>query len=184
MGVIGHEPQVQRHTGKLKGRVFAPRYRLAPQFPFPRAVPHTVWQTRVLLHTTIDFERFPDCKLPPSALAGQRVIGQPVDPEKPRGGIRKGIIARRYGTFDQDSPLEPTRPGETLKQDRRRTAMYLVGLICRMMKGAAEAERRRTQILAYDESEMRGGVEMERDMRPVLSCSTEMYSTVSRFSVG
>ncbi|CZR66091.1 related to acetyl-hydrolase [Phialocephala subalpina] len=37
-GGIGHIPQMQRHARKLKGRVFAPRYRLAPQFPFPCAV--------------------------------------------------------------------------------------------------------------------------------------------------
>jgi acetyl esterase/lipase len=30
-----HRYQLQRHARKLKGRVFAPRYRLAPQFPFP-----------------------------------------------------------------------------------------------------------------------------------------------------
>jgi acetyl esterase/lipase len=30
-----HRYQMQRHARKLKGRVFAPRYRLAPQFPFP-----------------------------------------------------------------------------------------------------------------------------------------------------
>lgn len=30
-----HRYQMQRHARKLKARVFAPRYRLAPQFPFP-----------------------------------------------------------------------------------------------------------------------------------------------------
>ncbi|KAI1006079.1 hypothetical protein K3495_g2140 [Podosphaera aphanis] len=30
-----HRYQLQKHARKLKGRVFAPRYRLAPQFPFP-----------------------------------------------------------------------------------------------------------------------------------------------------
>lgn len=30
-----HRYQMQRHARKLKGRVFAPQYRLAPQFPFP-----------------------------------------------------------------------------------------------------------------------------------------------------
>ncbi|KAE8389221.1 hypothetical protein BDV23DRAFT_157499 [Aspergillus alliaceus] len=30
-----HRYQMQRHARKLKGRVFAPIYRLAPQFPFP-----------------------------------------------------------------------------------------------------------------------------------------------------
>jgi acetyl esterase/lipase len=30
-----HRYQLQRHARKLKARVFAPRYRLAPQFPFP-----------------------------------------------------------------------------------------------------------------------------------------------------
>ncbi|KAK4944932.1 hypothetical protein LTR10_015851 [Elasticomyces elasticus] len=30
-----HGYQMQRHARKLKARVFAPRYRLAPQFPFP-----------------------------------------------------------------------------------------------------------------------------------------------------
>lgn len=30
-----HRYQIQRHARKLKARVFAPRYRLAPQFPFP-----------------------------------------------------------------------------------------------------------------------------------------------------
>lgn len=30
-----HRYQMQRHARKLKGRVFAPKYRLAPQFPFP-----------------------------------------------------------------------------------------------------------------------------------------------------
>jgi acetyl esterase/lipase len=30
-----HRYQMQRHARKLKARVFAPKYRLAPQFPFP-----------------------------------------------------------------------------------------------------------------------------------------------------
>ncbi|KAK6362318.1 hypothetical protein TWF730_006014 [Orbilia blumenaviensis] len=30
-----HRYQLQRHARKMKARVFAPRYRLAPQFPFP-----------------------------------------------------------------------------------------------------------------------------------------------------
>ncbi|KAK8158065.1 hypothetical protein BKA80DRAFT_312428 [Phyllosticta citrichinensis] len=30
-----HRYQIQRHARKLKARVFAPRYRLSPQFPFP-----------------------------------------------------------------------------------------------------------------------------------------------------
>lgn len=30
-----HRYQMQRHARKIGGRVFAPRYRLAPQFPFP-----------------------------------------------------------------------------------------------------------------------------------------------------
>ena len=30
-----HRYQMQRHARKLRARVFAPRYRLAPQFPFP-----------------------------------------------------------------------------------------------------------------------------------------------------
>ncbi|PYH89690.1 lipase/esterase family protein [Aspergillus ellipticus CBS 707.79] len=30
-----HRYQMQRHARKLNGRVFAPKYRLAPQFPFP-----------------------------------------------------------------------------------------------------------------------------------------------------
>ncbi|GME56178.1 Alpha/beta hydrolase fold-3 [Neofusicoccum parvum] len=30
-----HRYQMQRHARKLKARIFAPRYRLAPQFPFP-----------------------------------------------------------------------------------------------------------------------------------------------------
>ncbi|KAE8314746.1 Alpha/Beta hydrolase protein [Aspergillus transmontanensis] len=30
-----HRYQMQRHARKIKGRVFAPAYRLAPQFPFP-----------------------------------------------------------------------------------------------------------------------------------------------------
>ena len=30
-----HRYQMQRHARKLKARVLAPRYRLAPQFPFP-----------------------------------------------------------------------------------------------------------------------------------------------------
>ncbi|KAL4896193.1 hypothetical protein BDV59DRAFT_172270 [Aspergillus ambiguus] len=30
-----HRYQMQRHARKLKGRVFAPQYRLAPQYPFP-----------------------------------------------------------------------------------------------------------------------------------------------------
>ena len=30
-----HRYQLQRHARKLRARVFAPRYRLAPQFPFP-----------------------------------------------------------------------------------------------------------------------------------------------------
>ncbi|KAK3333454.1 hypothetical protein B0T19DRAFT_126528 [Cercophora scortea] len=30
-----HRYQIQRHARKLKARAFAPRYRLAPQFPFP-----------------------------------------------------------------------------------------------------------------------------------------------------
>ncbi|KAH8765133.1 hypothetical protein BGZ57DRAFT_539358 [Hyaloscypha finlandica] len=36
-GGIGHGPQIQRHARnlRLKGRVFAPIYRLTPQFPFP-----------------------------------------------------------------------------------------------------------------------------------------------------
>ncbi|RDW64588.1 hypothetical protein BP6252_10239 [Coleophoma cylindrospora] len=38
LGAIGHLGQIQRHARKLKGRVFAPRYRLAPQFPFPCAI--------------------------------------------------------------------------------------------------------------------------------------------------
>ncbi|RPB04115.1 alpha/beta-hydrolase [Choiromyces venosus 120613-1] len=33
-----HRYQLQRHARKLKARVFAPRYRLAPQFPFPCAI--------------------------------------------------------------------------------------------------------------------------------------------------
>lgn len=33
--VDAHRYQLQRHARKLKARVFAPRYRLAPQFPFP-----------------------------------------------------------------------------------------------------------------------------------------------------
>jgi acetyl esterase/lipase len=33
-----HRYQLQRHARKLKGRVFAPEYRLAPQFPFPCAL--------------------------------------------------------------------------------------------------------------------------------------------------
>ncbi|CAG8972644.1 hypothetical protein HYALB_00011383 [Hymenoscyphus albidus] len=38
LGGVGHGPQCQRHARKLKGRVFAPRYRLAPSFPFPCAL--------------------------------------------------------------------------------------------------------------------------------------------------
>ncbi|KAL1899360.1 hypothetical protein Cpir12675_001476 [Ceratocystis pirilliformis] len=34
-GVNEHRYQLQRHARKLKARVFAPEYRLAPQFPFP-----------------------------------------------------------------------------------------------------------------------------------------------------
>ncbi|KAK5083574.1 hypothetical protein LTR05_006077 [Lithohypha guttulata] len=34
-GVDEHRYQLQRHARKLQARVFAPRYRLAPQFPFP-----------------------------------------------------------------------------------------------------------------------------------------------------
>ncbi len=34
-GVDEHRYQMQRHARKLRARVFAPRYRLAPQFPFP-----------------------------------------------------------------------------------------------------------------------------------------------------
>jgi hypothetical protein len=30
-----HRYQMQRHARKLKARVIAPKYRLAPQFPFP-----------------------------------------------------------------------------------------------------------------------------------------------------
>lgn len=33
-----HRYQMQRHARKLRARVFAPRYRLAPQFPFPCGV--------------------------------------------------------------------------------------------------------------------------------------------------
>lgn len=33
-----HRYQLQRHARKLRARVFAPRYRLAPQFPFPCAL--------------------------------------------------------------------------------------------------------------------------------------------------
>ena len=33
-----HRYQMQRHARKLKARVFAPRYRLAPQYPFPCAL--------------------------------------------------------------------------------------------------------------------------------------------------
>ncbi|KAF8459421.1 Alpha/Beta hydrolase protein [Terfezia claveryi] len=33
-----HRYQMQRHARKLHARVFAPRYRLAPQFPFPCAI--------------------------------------------------------------------------------------------------------------------------------------------------
>lgn len=33
--VDAHRYQIQRHARKLKARVLAPRYRLAPQFPFP-----------------------------------------------------------------------------------------------------------------------------------------------------
>ncbi|KAI5807442.1 hypothetical protein DFH27DRAFT_546263 [Peziza echinospora] len=33
-----HRYQLQRHARKLQARVFAPRYRLAPQFPFPCAL--------------------------------------------------------------------------------------------------------------------------------------------------
>ncbi|KAL9055792.1 MAG: hypothetical protein Q9162_003326 [Coniocarpon cinnabarinum] len=34
-GVDAHRYQIQRHARKLQARVLAPRYRLAPQFPFP-----------------------------------------------------------------------------------------------------------------------------------------------------
>ncbi|GAB7337844.1 hypothetical protein MBLNU457_4240t2 [Dothideomycetes sp. NU457] len=34
-GVDEHRYQIQRHARKLQARVLAPRYRLAPQFPFP-----------------------------------------------------------------------------------------------------------------------------------------------------
>jgi len=37
-----HRYQMQRHARKLKARVFAPRYRLAPQFPFPCGLLDTV----------------------------------------------------------------------------------------------------------------------------------------------
>ena len=36
--VDGHRYQIQRHARKLRARVLAPRYRLAPQFPFPCAL--------------------------------------------------------------------------------------------------------------------------------------------------
>lgn len=41
-----HRYQMQRHARKLKARVLAPRYRLAPQFPFPCGLldcKHTTW---------------------------------------------------------------------------------------------------------------------------------------------
>ncbi|KKA30272.1 hypothetical protein TD95_004384 [Thielaviopsis punctulata] len=37
-GVNEHRYQLQRHARKLKARIFAPEYRLAPQFPFPCAL--------------------------------------------------------------------------------------------------------------------------------------------------
>ena len=48
-----------------------------------------------------------------------------MEPEKPRGKIGKGLIGMLFGKFEQDAPTgEPTRPGEAVKQDRRKTVFF------------------------------------------------------------
>lgn len=46
-----HRYQMQRHARKLKARVFAPEYRLAPQFPFPCGLQDCVAAYLFLLET-------------------------------------------------------------------------------------------------------------------------------------
>lgn len=46
-----HRYQMQRHARKLKARVFAPEYRLAPQFPFPCGVQDCLAAYLFLLET-------------------------------------------------------------------------------------------------------------------------------------
>jgi acetyl esterase/lipase len=41
-----HRYQMQRHARKLQARVFAPKYRLAPQFPFPCGLQDCGWLHR------------------------------------------------------------------------------------------------------------------------------------------
>ncbi|KAI1636962.1 hypothetical protein F4809DRAFT_359043 [Biscogniauxia mediterranea] len=46
-----HRYQMQRHARKLKARVFAPEYRLAPQFPFPCGLQDSIAAYLYLLET-------------------------------------------------------------------------------------------------------------------------------------
>ncbi|KAB5566517.1 hypothetical protein GE09DRAFT_1284287 [Coniochaeta sp. 2T2.1] len=49
-----HRYQMQRHARKLKARVFAPRYRLAPQFPFPCGLQDCLAAYLYLLDTGVE----------------------------------------------------------------------------------------------------------------------------------
>lgn len=46
-----HRYQIQRHARKLKARVFAPEYRLSPQFPFPCSLQDSLAAYLFLLNT-------------------------------------------------------------------------------------------------------------------------------------